>query len=177
MESIDEESIFRPPEGEEWIEVYSEKKTPRKKESKKKNKVEISNPFDVNQMRPYQAQAEYSPTNEAYNPENNAKWGALIREPRPNINQQQQGFMSIAEVAGENSTTSGEANPKYKIPKKPNQQGLQADRLNQLAASTSPPTKEKKKDDYKPDQSHKNKKGRQYSQQGGTRYSRGGKRK
>ena len=86
-------------------------------------------------MRPYQAQAEYSPTNEVYTPENNAKWGALAKEPRPNIDKQQQGFMSIAEVAGDNPTTSSAANPKYKIPVKSTQQGLQADRLNQLTAN------------------------------------------
>ena len=128
-------------------------------------------------MRPYHLQAEYSPTNEVYTPENNAKWGALAKESRSNIDQQQQGFMSIAEVAGENASTSSAVNPNYKIPKKSKQQGLQADRLNQIVANISPPAKDKVEEDYNPDQPHKNKKGRQYSRYGGTRYNRGGRRK
>ena len=128
-------------------------------------------------MKPYHSQAEYSPTNEVHTPENNIKWGALAKESRSNIDQQQQGFMSIAEVASDNATTSNAANPKYKIPKRSNQQELQADRLNQLTANISPPAKEKKKEDYDPDQPHKNKKGRQYNRYGGTRYNRGGRRK
>ena len=125
LESIDKESIFRPPEGVEWIEAYSEKRTPKKKKNRGEDKFVTPNPFDAKQIRPYHAQAEYSPTNEVYNPENNAKWGALTKEPRPNIDKQQQGFMSIAEVAGDNATTSSAANPKYKIPKQSTQQGFQ----------------------------------------------------
>ena len=105
--------------------VYSENKTPKKKENKRKNKDETEfvtpNPFDTKWMRPYHAQAEYSPTNEVYTPENNAKWGALTKELQPSTDKQQQGFMSITEVAGDNATTSSTANPKYKIPKKPTQ--------------------------------------------------------
>ena len=49
--------------------------------------------------------------------------------------------MSIEEVAGE-PTTSGAANPNFKIPKLSERKGITADKLNKLAASISPKAKE-----------------------------------
>ena len=65
---IDEESIFRPPEDEECIAVYSDKRTPKKgeKKSKAKNERVDPNPFDLKQTRSYHANAEYSHTNKIY---------------------------------------------------------------------------------------------------------------
>ena len=95
--SINKEDKFQPPEGEECIEAYSEKKTPKKEERKKtsRSKHMDSNPFDVDKMRPYHENADSSTTKKSYTPENNAKWGKLQPEPQSSINKWQQGFMSI----------------------------------------------------------------------------------
>ena len=179
-EPIDEGSIFRPPEEKEWIEAFSEKKTPRKEKKKNKanNEQTDPNPFDLSQMKPYHDNIRISTTTKEYTPRNDAKWGKLQSEPQPTINKWQQGHMSKEEVAGE-PTTPGVANPKFKIPKLSERKELVSDKLNQLAASISPPAKERKKDTSSTTQPHKNKKGRhrQFGQQGGTRKSRGGRRK
>ena len=88
----------------------------------------------------------------------------------------QQGFMSMEEVAGE-PTTPGVVKPKFKIPKLSERKELVSNKLNQLTENISPPAKERKKDTSSTTQPHKNKKGRQFGQQGGTRKSRGGRMK
>ena len=156
---IDEESIFRPPEGEEWIEVYSDKKTPKKEETKNRarDKQIDPNPFKVSQMGPYHENIEYSTTSKIYTPEDNTRRGELPREFQSDINQWQQGFMSIGEVAGE-PTTSGDVDPNYRIPKLSKKKVLISDKLNQLASNISPPAKERKKQTSSTTQPHKNKK-------------------
>ena len=75
-EPIDEESIFRPPEEEEWIKAYSEKRTPKKEEKKKRaNKKQIdSNPFDTSQMKPNQDNLESPIANKVVTTENSANY-------------------------------------------------------------------------------------------------------
>ena len=97
-------------------------------------------------------------------------------EPHPDRIERQQGYMSREEVAGE-TTTSGAANPNFKIPKISERKELVSDKLNQLAASISPPAKEIKKETSSISQPHKNKKDRQHGYISGTRKSRGGRRK
>ena len=176
--SIDKEELFQPPEGEEWIETFSEKRTPRKAEKKSKTRVRQidADPFNKNQMRPYREEIEYSSTREVYTPESNAKWGKLKTKPQLDNVEGQQGYMSKEEVASE-PTTSGTVNPKFKIPKLSEKKEITADKLNELAANISPPAKEGKRETSSSTQPHKNKKGRQYIYISGTRKSRGGRRK
>ena len=108
-----------------------------------------------------------------YHPEDNGK---LQPKPHTDNIEGQQGYMSKEEVAGE-PTTSGTANPKFKIPKLSERKELVSDKLNQLAASISPPAKERKRETSNITQPHKNKKGRQHDYISGTKKSRGGKRK
>ena len=181
-EPIDEEAIFRPPEEEEeWIEAYSEKRTPKKEErkNKAKDKQIDSDPFDTSQMKRYRDNTKYTTESKEVTPDNSAKWGELQSELQSTINkwqQRQQVHMSIEEVAGE-PTTSGAANPKFKIPKLPERKELVSDKLNQFAASISPPAKERKKETSGTTQPNKNKKGRQHGHISGTRKSKGGRRK
>ena len=87
--------------------------------------------------------------------------------------------MSQQEVSGEAFTSAASAqpihpsatNPNYKIPKKSN---LESNKLNQLVANISPPSKERKEGtDEQGYQPHKQKKGRSLGQISGTR-QRGG---
>ena len=87
--------------------------------------------------------------------------------------QGQQGYMSIEEVIGE-QTTSRAVNPKFKIPKLSEKKEITTNKLNELAANISPPAKEREKETSDTIQPHKNKKGRQYGYISGTRKSRGG---
>ena len=176
--SIAKEDIFQPPEGEEWIEKFSEKRTPRKSEKKAKiaNRQIDADPFDTKQMRPYREEAQYSNTNEEYSPENRARWGKLKTKPQLENIEGQQGYMSKEEVAGE-PTTSGTANPKFKIPKLSERREITTDKLNNLSANISPPAKERKRETSSSIQPHKNKKGRQHGHISGIRKSGGGRRK
>ena len=178
---IDEESIFRPPEGEEWIKAYSEKRTLKKEEMKNKAKKKQvdSDPFDTSQMKPYHDNTEHPTANKEVTSEKSTKWGRIQSEPQSTINkwqQVQQGHMTIEEVAGE-ARTPGAVNPKFKIPKFSEKKEITADKLNELAASISPPAKEGKKEAPSTTQPHKNKKGQHYGHISGTRKSRGGSRK
>ena len=91
-------------------------------------------------MRPYHDNIADSTNKKVYKPENNTKWGKLQSEPQSTINKWQQGHMSIEEAAGE-PTTSGAINPKFKIPKLSEKKGIISDKLNELAASISPPAR------------------------------------
>ena len=109
-------------------------------------------------------QAKYTPQRIILN------GGAIPADFQSNIKQWQQGFISREEVAGA-STNSGAIDLNYRIPKLSNKKGLQSNKLNELASNISPPAKEKKKETSSVTQPHKNKKGCQSSQQGGTRKS------
>ena len=121
---------------------------------------------------------------EEHPPINKTNLGAIQPRMTNNVDQSQQGFMSIQGVAGETTTSGavaqttnpGAADPNYLIPKISGRNSLQSNKLNQIALNVSPPAKERPKesDETRAHQPHKQKKGRQLGQQGGTRKRSGG---
>ena len=182
---LDYDSIFYPPENEEWIIPHSSRQQ-TEPILERRNKKKLQAPVENKQvdMRPYNEAEEGAipSTDEEQQPPSNNKWGSLQTRKPKDLSQWQQGYMSRQEVSGEATTSVASAqsihssitNPHYKIPKKLN---LESNRLNQLVSNISPPAKERKEGtDQQSYQPHKQKKGRSLGQISGTR-QRGGRSK
>ena len=137
-------SIFRPPPHEEWIKLYEEQQGQIKTNTVSANTpVKLDDPFDPSLMRAYLSPRDLQLENECVIINNNecSKWGEYHQLDKNDLDSWRKNNTAATQEQNEEDqpTAAFEVRSPEETPKRVARKSLQSSRLNELAASISPP--------------------------------------